>query len=233
MSRIKFAFFDFTDCEGCQLQIVNLNTALVELLQHIEIVRFREAMSEEGDDYNVAVVEGSICGKHDIGRITEIRRRAKVVVALGACAATAGVNKIIAQAPKDIKGRPFNSTTPRPLDKIIKVDYYIHGCPVYLPEVVEVFKAVLLGKRYAPPNYPVCLECKMNENVCVYDKGQNCLGPLTRAGCNCWCVNNGNICYGCRGYVDNPAQDAQEDILRKYGLSAEEIKRRFSLYGQG
>jgi len=30
VKKAKVAFFDFTDCEGCQLQIVNLNTALVE-----------------------------------------------------------------------------------------------------------------------------------------------------------------------------------------------------------
>ena len=70
----------------------------------------------------------------------------------------------------------------------------------------------------------------MNENICMYSKDQVCMGPVTRAGCNSWCVNNNNICYGCRGLVDNPATDAQKDIMNKYGLTLEEIVKKFTLY---
>jgi coenzyme F420-reducing hydrogenase gamma subunit len=87
-----------------------------------------------------------------------------------------------------------------------------------------------MGKPYVVPNYAVCQECKMNENVCRYEKDQECMGPVTRAGCNSWCVNNGNRCYGCRGLVDNPAVNGQKDILLKYGLKLEEILQRFTLY---
>jgi len=87
-----------------------------------------------------------------------------------------------------------------------------------------------MGKPYIVPNYSVCVECKMNENVCLYEKDQECMGPVTRAGCNSWCINNGNRCYGCRGLVDKPASDAAKDILQKYGLKAEEILNSFTLY---
>ena len=117
-----------------------------------------------------------------------------------------------------------------PVNKVVKVDYFIHGCPVYIPEVLNVIKCVLMGKPYVAPNYAVCMECKMNENVCRYEKDEECMGPLTRAGCNSWCINNGNRCYGCRGLVDNPEVDGQKDILLKYGLKAEEILKRFTLY---
>jgi coenzyme F420-reducing hydrogenase gamma subunit len=56
------------------------------------------------------------------------------------------------------------------------------------------------------------------------------MGPVTRAGCNSWCVNNGNRCYGCRGLVENPAVDSAKDILLKYGMKLEEILKRFTLY---
>ncbi|PIQ88497.1 MAG: cytochrome B [Candidatus Omnitrophica bacterium CG11_big_fil_rev_8_21_14_0_20_42_13] len=236
--KLKIAFFDFTDCEGCQLQIVNLNTALLDVLEHVDIVNFREAMSNPSDDYAAAVVEGAVSTEHDIARITAIRKQAKVVIALGACATIGGVNAIknthsLDTALKRVYGEKhdkFKTIAVKPIDEVIKVDYYIHGCPVYLPEVVEVFKCALFGKKYNMPNYPVCVECKINENVCMYQKEQNCMGPVTRAGCNSWCVNNGNICYGCRGLVDNPAGDAQRDILDKYGLTIREIMDKFTLY---
>jgi coenzyme F420-reducing hydrogenase gamma subunit len=117
-----------------------------------------------------------------------------------------------------------------PVHGVVKVDYFINGCPVYLPEVVTVIKCILMRKPYVVPNYAVCAECKMNENVCRYEKDEECMGPVTRAGCNSWCVNNGNRCYGCRGLVENPASNAQKDILTKYGLTLEEVLRRFTLY---
>jgi sulfhydrogenase subunit delta len=56
------------------------------------------------------------------------------------------------------------------------------------------------------------------------------MGPLTRAGCNSWCVNNGNRCYGCRGLVDDPASNGCKEIMLKYGLKADDILRHFTLY---
>lgn len=236
--RPKAAFFDFTDCEGCQLQIANMADTLLELTEYIDIVNFREIMSEEGADYDIAFIEGSISTDNDIKRIKEIREKTKVIIALGSCATIGGVNGIKNRAPLQLakervygdKADTINTIKVMPLKEVIRVDYTINGCPVYLPEVIAVVKCVLMGKPYVVPNYAVCAECKMNENVCRYEKEQECMGPVTRAGCNSWCVNNGNRCYGCRGLVDNPASDSQKDILLKYGLKLEDILQSFTLY---
>ena len=60
MSKPKVAFFDFTCCEGCQIELTNYgDAAFLELLNHIEIVEFREAMTERADHIDIAFVEGS------------------------------------------------------------------------------------------------------------------------------------------------------------------------------
>ena len=51
------AFFDFASCEGCQLQIVNLENELLDLLLHVDVVEFREAMSEKADQYTIAFID--------------------------------------------------------------------------------------------------------------------------------------------------------------------------------
>lgn len=237
-SKPKVAFFDFTDCEGCQLQFANMGQTLLELTTLVDIVNFREIMSEQGEDYDIAFIEGSITTDNDVVRIKKIREKAKVIVSLGSCAAIGGVNGIKNRAPLELaktrvygdKANLINTIKTMPVHEVVKVDYVINGCPVYIPEVVAVLKCMLMGKPYAPPAYPVCVECKTNENVCRYEKDQECMGPVTRAGCNSWCVNNGNRCYGCRGLVDNPASDSQKDILVKYGLTIEEVLRQFTLY---
>ncbi len=237
-TKPKVAFFDFSDCEGCQLQFANLNETFIELTNLVDIVSFREIMSENGQDYDIAFVEGSITTEHDIKRVREIREKAKVIIALGACATIGGVNGVKNRTPLDVakqrvygdKAHMINTIQTMPLHKVIKVDYSINGCPVYIPEVVAVVKCLLMGQPYTVPNNPVCTECKMNENVCRYEKDQECLGPVTRAGCNSWCINSGNRCYGCRGLLDAPATDAAKDILLKYGVSLNDILNSFTLY---
>src|SRR4030067_3490435 len=86
----KIAFFDFASCEGCQLQVVNLEVEMVDLLGAVDIVQFREAMTEKSDDYAIAFVEGSITREKDIPRLKKIREQAAVLVALGACATIGG-----------------------------------------------------------------------------------------------------------------------------------------------
>ncbi len=234
----RVAFFEFTDCEGCQLEVANLGDGLLKLAKKVDIVNFREIMSEAGEDYDVVVVEGSVSSKHDEERLKKIASKAKVIVALDACATIGGVNNLKNLKPLDEQKKAvYGDVDPvpdaletRPIDEIVKVDYYVHGCPIYGPEFLKVMKCVLLGEPYHVPNYPVCVECKQNENVCVYEKGQFCLGPLTRAGCNSWLPNHGSVCVGCRGFVDNPAANAQKDILEKYGLTIEGILDKFRLY---
>ena len=47
MDRLKVAIFDFACCEGCQLQIVNLEEEILDLIDAVNVVEWREAMSEQ------------------------------------------------------------------------------------------------------------------------------------------------------------------------------------------
>jgi len=89
----KVAFFDFTGCEGCQLDSLNLTgEEFFDLLGAVDIVNFREVMTEREDNYDIAFVEGSITRESEIPRLQRIRDQAKVLIALGACACIGGVN---------------------------------------------------------------------------------------------------------------------------------------------
>ena len=236
--KVRVAFFDFADCEGCQLQVTYLNEGLLGVLEHCEIVNFREAISERSDDYDIAIVEGSITRKHDEERIKKIRNIAKILIAYGACACIGGVNglrkKFSQEEAKKIvyEGRkfPLEAGEPRAVGEVVKVDYFIHGCPTNNDEFLKAIKSILIGKGYAPPRYAVCVECKLKENVCLFEKNQTCMGPVTRAGCGAWCTSYGNTCYGCRGLLDNPAQEGQIEILKNNGYTIDQLKQKFELY---
>ena len=93
MAKPKVAFFDFACCEGCQLQVANFGEALLDVLDKIQVVEFREVMSEKWDkDIDVAIIEGSITTEHAVERIKQIRARSGALIAYGSCAAIGGIN---------------------------------------------------------------------------------------------------------------------------------------------
>jgi coenzyme F420-reducing hydrogenase gamma subunit len=238
MSKPRVGIFDFAGCEGDELQIVNLEEILLDVLGHVDVVSFREAMKEHSDDYDIAIIEGSCTRQSDEARLKEIRKNASLVVAIGSCACIGGINSLrnhkdLEEVRKTVYGDKwewFETYPARPIDAVIKVDAYVHGCPIDRAEFAHVVKSVLLGKAPSIPNYPVCVECKKNENVCAFERGDFCMGPVTRAGCNSCCVNQGTHCWGCRGFVDDPSKNSHKEVLEKYGLTAEEVMGKFRLY---
>lgn len=235
----KVAFFDFTSCEGCQLDTLNLTAEeLLALVAAVDVVNFREVMTEKSDDYDIAFIEGSISREAEIPRLQKIRDQAKILIALGACACIGGVNCLKNHLPMEealriVYGRDakyYDTIPARPINAVVKVDYYVRGCPPIPAEVLKVVKALLLGKKPDIPGYPVCVECKMAGNICVFERGLTCLGPVTRAGCGAICINGGRHCWGCRGLVDDPNVDSEKDILKKYGLTAEQVVDKFKMF---
>ncbi|MFA6318500.1 MAG: hypothetical protein WC943_13915 [Elusimicrobiota bacterium] len=230
MPKAKAAFFDFACCEGCQIEMTNFgDAAFLELLNHIEIVEFREAISEKTTEpIDVAFIEGSFTREADRARLEDIRRRAKIVIAYGQCATTAGINAL-KNHQKDYKecvygkdaGMPhLDSAQALPISAAIKVDYNAYGCPVNKYEVLQIVSHLLHGKEPVIPNHPVCVECKRRETVCRYHEGDHCLGQVARAGCGAPCPAAGIPCEACRGFVDHPNEAALKKVLKeKAGFS--------------
>jgi len=234
----KISFHDFTSCEGCQLQVLNCEDELLQLVDAVDIVEFREAMDDKADEYDIAFIEGAFTRESDRARLEKIRTKAKIVVALGACATTGGLNVLknyrgIERSMKTVYGdaaEKYETSLALPIDAAIKVDYKIHGCPINRAEFLEVVESLLAGRKPQIPDYPVCVECKLRGNVCLYHKGQYCMGPIARAGCDAWCPSYGGRCYACRGLISDPNGDAAKDVLEEFGLTIEEIMTEFRLF---
>ncbi len=227
MNKPKVAFFDFACCEGCQIELTNYgDEAFLELLNHIEIVEFREAMSEQtSEPIDIACIEGSYTRKADLERLQNIRSRAKIVISYGQCANTAGINALKnhqTDYQTYVYGKAANmphldSDLAKPISSVIKVDYQVLGCPVNKYEFLDIISHLLHGKEPVIPNYPVCVECKRNGTICRFLSGDHCMGMVARAGCGAPCPADGIPCEGCRGFVDNPNQDALVKVLQKKG----------------
>lgn len=238
MSKPKVGVFGLTGCGGCQLEILNLEDLLIDFVSAVDIVHFTEAITEHSDTYDIALIEGSVTTNHDLERLAHIAGIAKIIVAIGACACTGGLNCLKnlygTERAKELvygdKKTWIDSIETKPIEDYVKVDYYARGCPPNRFEIVDIVKSLIIGKIPEIPNYPVCSECKRLGNTCVYELGIACMGPVSRAGCNARCPSAGCGCEACRGFIDNPNVNAQKDLLAKYGLTVEDIMEGFNLY---
>ncbi|GIV01078.1 MAG: oxidoreductase [Actinomycetota bacterium] len=237
--RPRVAVFKMASCDGCQLQILDAEDALLELAGAIEIVNFAEASSDlRPGPYDIALVEGSVSTPEQEAQIREIREASEILITIGACATAGGI-----QALRNATGRleEFVRTvypTPEyvrtledshPVADHVPVDLELTGCPIDRNELLRAIASLLAGARPRIPTSPVCLECKRRGTVCVVvAKGEPCLGPVTRTGCGAICPRFGRGCYGCFGPAQAPGN--AEALGRRFvelGLRPKEAADRF------
>lgn len=237
IQKPRIGCFDFTCCEGCQLQLANKEGTLVDFLSLLEIANFREISSDRSDDYDIAFIEGAVSREDEIDRLNQIRKNAKVVVALGSCACFGGVNQIknkftSREVVREVYGSHQVKTSKiKKIGDIVRVDLEIPGCPISKDEVERIVVDLVTGADIRLPQYPVCIECKQKGNICVIDLGEICLGPVSRAGCGAPCPTGGTGCLGCRGPAPEANFDSFFDIMHEKGFPEREIREKLEFFG--
>jgi coenzyme F420-reducing hydrogenase gamma subunit len=213
-TRPKLAVWKFSSCDGCQLSLLDCEDELLAIAEGLEIAYFPEATSGEIDGpYDVSLVEGSVTTPHDVERIQAVREQSGVLVTIGACATSGGIQALRNFAdvgewvPLVYASPEFISTleTSTPIADHVPVDLELRGCPISKAQLVETVSALLNARRPRLPSTSVCMECKARGTPCVMVAGGTpCLGPVTQAGCGAICPAYGRGCYGCFGPMESP-----------------------------
>ena len=231
----RLGVWKFASCDGCQLSLLDCEDELLAVAGAVDIAYFPEAT--RGDvkgRYDLALVEGSITTPHDAERIRDVRRRARTLVTIGACATAGGIQALrnfadVAEYAAVVYARPDyidTLVTSTPIADHVPVDFELRGCPISKRQLVEVISAFLAGRRPVTPAHSVCVECKLRGNVCVtVAHGTPCLGPVTHAGCNALCPSYDRGCYGCYGPKETPNPAALGDKLKELGMDADALRR--------
>lgn len=181
-----------------------------------------------------------------------LRQKSKVLVAFGSCASEGCIpglanvsnreeifNTVYRDIPSndnpdDIRPQPKTEVpegtlhlpvfydSVHTLDQIVKVDYYLPGCPPEAEQIWAALTAVLENKlppagSVIGPHTTVCDECPRtrtekkikkfyrtwevipDEETCLLEQGIICCGPATRAGCGARCPEVNSPCIGCYG----------------------------------
>lgn len=239
---IKLAWIRFTSCSGCQLTLVNCESSLAALSAVVELHNFPLVSSACGNSVpvDIALVEGSLTSPVEVERLLTIRRRAGLLVTVGACALTGGINAMVhgdrLKSMASLYGEScaeWDTFPPQPVHHFVKVDGQIPGCPPERHELLETIAAILHGGWPGRQMMPVCMECRINENLCLLEADHApCFGPVTRAGCHALCPGIGVPCEGCRGLVPEANRDELCRLFVAAGLSEHEIRHRLERFGE-
>ena len=207
----RVGIFDFTGCEGCELNQLNFEDQLLDILAHVDIVEWREAMDDK------ATSTTSPLSRARFRRRTASRASTTSGARQGAGGARglrgAGRHQRHEETPAHRRGArrslrrrqvPVSDPAGPGGHEVVKVDHKVRGCPMTQIEFLKVFTALVMGKEPIEPDHSVCVECKLKENECVYERGMICLGPGHPRGLRRPMPGCGQYCTGCRGLVSEP-----------------------------
>ncbi len=207
--RPRVGVTKLASCDGCQLTILDLEDELLAIAERFDIVEFPEATSNRSaGPFDVLLVEGSVSTDEQRQELLRLRSVSTTLVTIGACATAGGIQAIRnwsehgpwAASVYPQPGLVDSLATATPVADHVVVDGELRGCPIDPGQLLELFTALVIGRRPQLPDESVCAECKRRGASCVVvAHGMACLGPVTRTGCGALCPAFGRGCYGCFG----------------------------------
>jgi coenzyme F420-reducing hydrogenase gamma subunit len=237
MQKLRIAVHKFSSCDGCQLQLLNLEQDLLTLAGRVEIANFIEATSRNlPGPYDVSLVEGSVSTPDEVERIKRIRAESKVLVAIGACATSGGIQALrnwgrLEAFVQAVYAKPEyidSLATSTPFTDHVRVDAELYGCPPDQGQLKHVLTDLLAGVAPRVPTESVCMQCKRAGHVCVLvAKGMPCMGPVTRMGCGALCPGQERDCYACFGPQGGSNPRALGRRFLDLGLTPPDVARRY------
>lgn len=240
MPKPKLAVWKFSSCDGCQLSLLDCEDELLAVAESVEIAYFLEASRAEiAGPYDISLVEGSITTPHEMERIRRVRAQSRVLIAIGACATTGGIQALknlrhVEDLIQSVYAQPSyidSLDTSTPIQDHVPVDFELHGCPINRYQLLEVLNASLNGRKANIPAYSQCMECKMTGTVCVMVAGgKPCLGPITQAGCGNVCPTCHRGCFGCFGPKETPNMTSLSARLKALGMDNRALRHYYQQY---
>ena len=238
-TKPRIAIVSLTSCEGCQFALLDLGKKFFDLINQVEMLDFRLIEDEEdlGLKLDLVLVEGNPVTKENVKLLKIVRKRSKILAALGNCAAMGGVPEIknykgientVKHVYKYVQG--INNPEIKEIDNFVKVDFIFPGCPITGEEFLKYMPELLAGRIPQIPDTPVCVECKAAGNRCLLLDKKPCFGPMILGGCQAVCPSARMGCQGCRGLRPKGNVQAMQQALKTI-ITDEEFENTTEIYG--
>jgi NAD-reducing hydrogenase small subunit len=165
--KLKVATATLAGCFGCHMSFLDIDERLFELLEHVEFDRSPLTDIKQVGQCDIGLIEGGLCNAENVHVLRDFRKHCKILVAVGACAINGGLpaqrNPIPLRAILDEVyltepglahgGIPNDPELPLPLNKVhpihevVKVDYFLPGCPPSGDAIWKFLTDLLAGRE--------------------------------------------------------------------------------------
>lgn len=159
-------------CFGCHMSLLDIDTDILDIL---DIVEFNKSpltdIKKFSKQCHVGLVEGGCANSENVEVLKEFRKKCDILIGFGECAIMGGIpamrnfvpleecleeaylNGITSEVGADIV--PQHEDIPKilnnvyPCNEVVKIDYYIPGCPPNAQHIWKVVKSILLGEEFS------------------------------------------------------------------------------------
>jgi len=159
-------------CFGCHMSLLDIDTGLIDML---DIVEFNKSPLTDIKTFSkqcdIGLVEGGCANSENIHVLKEFRKKCDILVVFGECAIMGGIpamrnfvplkecleeayihgvtSEIGANIIPNHEDIPQLLNNVYPCNEIVKVDYFIPGCPPNANHIWTVVKSILMEEEYS------------------------------------------------------------------------------------
>jgi NAD-reducing hydrogenase small subunit len=164
--KTRVATIWLSGCSGCHMSFLDQDEVLVDLAKKIQLVYSPIVdVKTFPENVEVTLIEGAVANEEQKSLLQEARAKSKVLISLGDCAVTGNVTALRnawENSDKAVLEREFidhTDTNPQvptdvpkllkkvhPLHEVVKVDYFIPGCPPSAGLITYVLTELLGGR---------------------------------------------------------------------------------------
>ena len=168
MAKVTIATDWLAACAGCHMSLLDIDERVVGLLEQVEFTSspVTDLKHPPKEGVTVGILTGAISNTHNIKVARQMRERCDILIAVGDCATFGGIvamrNMVGTQAAlerayletettvdglipdSDELGRPLDEVTG--VDKVVKVDLFIPGCPPSADALYYALSELLAGR---------------------------------------------------------------------------------------
>ena len=173
--KIQVAMISLCGCWGCSLSLLDMDERILPLLEKITINRSSFTDIKRIPVHSaIGFVEGGVANEENIETLEHFREHCDILISVGACAIWGGVPAMRNMTPLEDCLReayidsptlpagqpptvPCHPDIPRitrqvyPLHEVVKVDYFIPGCPPDGDVIFKVLDDLVNGRPFSIP----------------------------------------------------------------------------------
>lgn len=170
-NKLKVATTSLGGCFGCHMSFLDIDERLLALIEVAEFDRSPLTDIEHCHPCDIGLIEGGVCNSENVHVLREFRKNCKILVAVGACAINGGLPALRnhipleecllesyrdgigvenPQIPNDPE-LPLLLDKVRPIHEVVKVDYFLPGCPPSADVFWAFLTALLEGREPSLP----------------------------------------------------------------------------------